>query len=84
MARRWRRRSRSTAPAGIHDRQRRAAGRCDQSADGDPAVVDLIDLTRPPLKLVPLENLLPSTTALGSDTEVSDAPRPVRIPPTTG
>ena len=81
MARRWRRRSRGTAPAPGRAQGRQASDLCDGSTDGDPSFVDLIDLARPPLKLVPLENLLPSTAAAASDIEVSDDPRPVRVPP---
>ena len=89
MARRWRRRTRGAAPAPRLVQAPGASDRCDGHTDRDPSVpdpsvVDLIDLARPPLKLVPLENLLPSTAPTDPDTEVSDDPRPVRLPPTTG
>jgi len=45
-----------------------AEPRCPDKDDAE--VVDLTDLARPPLKLVPLENLLPPSARTGPDATV--------------
>ncbi len=69
MGRRWRRRVRKAE----REQEPEAVGRCPGGEDADPVVVDLIDLARPPLKLVPLENLLPSVTTSERDAGVGGA-----------
>lgn len=61
--RRWWARRSAASPA-----RQGAEPRC--PGEGGAEVVDLIDLARPPLKLVPLENLLPPSARTGPDATV--------------
>ncbi len=72
MGRRWHWTRRSAAAGKVRARQA-PQRRCPE--EDEARLVDLIDLARPPRKLVPLENLLPPEPTVEPPEELAPGPR---------